>query len=617
MSLTKAQGMKRSIEHTNNYAYSKNEITFDTQWKNAPPDESQPSMLSVDRTPVVEAVTKKHSNKNCQNEEIHSSNVLTNKRKKTEHESSIESVDNSYEERRKLQLIQDMTSLQINNTTKMENNWLSRLSKNKKSDVIQDQQINAYEVQQKSLSISLPLCKGKPEDKSQSCSSPSYRRNSTPEKQIQMELPSDSHHMRNDKQSEERHHEKTPASQFKENPEAAMLLEHLQPPTSRVGAQTSLPSMPFNIQEGIFDSSFSNYWRQQLSSPLSLGFSSSNILLGHSRGNGFDQLPSFMSLPSSIRKDLVLRAMMDQTSHALLLLDIESSLQDTAYSEYLSSQQVAQQVLLQELLATQSTSRLLFPFMSSLRPAHTTIWLDTLQSLQTGTNTSQGRGEVRSSSYGIASECNFDSEGTLHSLLHQPSHDIDDRYVTGCRYHEAKGSESVESISAHPFTSQNHLSVISGENVIPESLPIALSLPEDTKKLSPLQVLLRQQIEIFAASEDDLMTHARGRNKPITLKQVGIRCRHCASLPLKRQKRGAVYFPFTLLGIYQAAQNMASSHFIQDNCSEISSEIRLKLLEFNLGSKSAVGLGKYYWANLARTQGLFDTDHGIRFIRDQ
>jgi hypothetical protein len=230
-----------------------------------------------------------------------------------------------------------------------------------------------------------------------------------------------------------------------------------------------------------------------------------------------------------------------------------------------------------------------------------------LRSLQTGTDTSQGGGMARHLSNGIASEYNFDFDSQEHfySILHQhqSTREVDGVHTAARRHHEANGRESAETVS--------------GDYTIPKSLPIALSLPDDANKLSPLQVLLRQQIEIFAASDDDLMTHARGRNKPITLKQVGIRCRHCASLPLKRQKRGAVYFPFSLLGIYQAAQNMASSHFTQDNCSEISSEARLKLLECSQGCKSAVGLGKYYWANLARTQGLFDTDHGIRFIRDQ
>jgi hypothetical protein len=150
---------------------------------------------------------------------------------------------------------------------------------------------------------------------------------------------------------------------------------------------------------------------------------------------------------------------------------------------------------------------------------------------------------------------------------------------------------------------------------VPECLPAVLALPKDEVKLSTFQYLLRQQIEAFKATENDIVTHARGRNKPITLDQVGIRCRHCASCPLSQRKKGAVYFPFTLLGVYQAAQNMATSHFIQGNCAEIPSETTAKLVE-SVASKSVVGSGKEFWAKSGRTLGLIDTDQGIRFIRD-
>lgn len=62
----------------------------------------------------------------------------------------------------------------------------------------------------------------------------------------------------------------------------------------------------------------------------------------------------------------------------------------------------------------------------------------------------------------------------------------------------------------------------------PTCLPVVLAVTEDNGKLSRHQVLLRNQIEAFQATADDLTTHTRGRNKPIKLGQVGIRCRHCA-----------------------------------------------------------------------------------------
>ena len=88
---------------------------------------------------------------------------------------------------------------------------------------------------------------------------------------------------------------------------------------------------------------------------------------------------------------------------------------------------------------------------------------------------------------------------------------------------------------------------------IPMSLPALLARPEDSLKLSSHQVFLRYQIEAFEATEDDVATHTRGRNKPISLGQVGIRCRHCAHVPVSRRQKGSTYFPATLLGLYQVS----------------------------------------------------------------
>lgn len=88
------------------------------------------------------------------------------------------------------------------------------------------------------------------------------------------------------------------------------------------------------------------------------------------------------------------------------------------------------------------------------------------------------------------------------------------------------------------------------------SLPAMLAQPDDNLKLSSQQVFLRHQIEAFRACEDDIMTHTRGRNKPVAIGQVGIRCRYCSHLQVARRQKGSTYFPASLNGLYQAAQNM-------------------------------------------------------------
>lgn len=81
--------------------------------------------------------------------------------------------------------------------------------------------------------------------------------------------------------------------------------------------------------------------------------------------------------------------------------------------------------------------------------------------------------------------------------------------------------------------------------------PIPISLDKDRDLLSPFQCLLRQQIEAFETSQEMVKKGAQGRNVPILVGQVGLRCRHCATLPIPVRPRGATYYSHTLDGVYQ------------------------------------------------------------------
>jgi hypothetical protein len=73
------------------------------------------------------------------------------------------------------------------------------------------------------------------------------------------------------------------------------------------------------------------------------------------------------------------------------------------------------------------------------------------------------------------------------------------------------------------------------------SKTVPIYIDYDEEALTDYQCLLRKQIELFEAIPDDVQASAQGRNNPILLGQVGIRCRHCVSLPIKSRPRGAVY----------------------------------------------------------------------------
>jgi hypothetical protein len=156
-----------------------------------------------------------------------------------------------------------------------------------------------------------------------------------------------------------------------------------------------------------------------------------------------------------------------------------------------------------------------------------------------------------------------------------------------------------------------------GPDGLPIDLPAILALPEDHVKLSTHQVFLRHQIEAFRASEEDISTHTRGRNKPVALGQIGIRCRHCAHVPVGKRQKGSTYFPATVLGLYQAAQNMSTTHMQCGLCSEMPNELKQQFAHLISTKVASFGAGRPYWARAAKKLGFVDTENGIRFLRDQ
>lgn len=78
---------------------------------------------------------------------------------------------------------------------------------------------------------------------------------------------------------------------------------------------------------------------------------------------------------------------------------------------------------------------------------------------------------------------------------------------------------------------------------VPHRELTSLYLECDDQNLSPYQCLIRKQIEFFQASQEEIDGTAQGRNTPIVLGQVGIRCRHCAIYSPQNRRAGAVYFP--------------------------------------------------------------------------
>jgi hypothetical protein len=162
-----------------------------------------------------------------------------------------------------------------------------------------------------------------------------------------------------------------------------------------------------------------------------------------------------------------------------------------------------------------------------------------------------------------------------------------------------------------PPESGNRALVLSNDTCA--SLPLILSHSTDEIVLTTFQVYLRRHIEVFAATQEDVSSRVRGRHKRVLLHQVGIRCRHCAPVPANQRSKGAVYFPASTMGIYQASQNMCTTHLQCGLCPkmpESDKTLFAQLIGTKTAGSSSAG-GRAYWGRCAQQMGLVDTEQGI------
>ena len=142
--------------------------------------------------------------------------------------------------------------------------------------------------------------------------------------------------------------------------------------------------------------------------------------------------------------------------------------------------------------------------------------------------------------------------------------------------------------------------------------PVDLYMGCDDELLSEHQLLLRKQIEYFEAGPQEVQSITHGRRREIIIGQVGIRCKHCAQLPPRSRPKGAVYYPASLRALYQAAQNMAASHFTL-SCERIGDDLKSQFQAFQGAKASAGHGGKKYWSDCAKAVGIVETETCLTF----
>lgn len=113
--------------------------------------------------------------------------------------------------------------------------------------------------------------------------------------------------------------------------------------------------------------------------------------------------------------------------------------------------------------------------------------------------------------------------------------------------------------------------------------------------------------------QTDIVLPVHGRNKPIALGQVGLRCMHCKNLPSIDRTNHAIAYPSFISGIYNAVQQMFRQHF--EYCERIPEDVRRRV-ETLKETTSNRGGRKQYWIDSAKRVGLVDTPWGVHFGHD-
>lgn len=136
---------------------------------------------------------------------------------------------------------------------------------------------------------------------------------------------------------------------------------------------------------------------------------------------------------------------------------------------------------------------------------------------------------------------------------------------------------------------------------------VNMARPSDRQQLTVYQFLLRESLEYFTATQHDVDSRVRGRKQKVRLSQIGVRCRYCSHLTVSARGKGAVYYPKSLINVYQAAQNIATAHFNTAGycCSFMPPEIAHEI-EIQRPRRDASKAGRSYWVEKCHELGIYE-----------
>mmetsp|Transcript_60447 Transcript_60447/g.72660 ORF Transcript_60447/g.72660 Transcript_60447/m.72660 type:complete len:1234 (+) Transcript_60447:480-4181(+) len=174
-------------------------------------------------------------------------------------------------------------------------------------------------------------------------------------------------------------------------------------------------------------------------------------------------------------------------------------------------------------------------------------------------------------------------------------------------------------------------------NLLPSSIVpprVLLAIEEDEEWLSDLDCLVRRNMEVFQATQQDvdaamrLVLQAEKRNNPVTLGQVGIRCVHCAAATHEALRdcdmkhlstelfvadfkskvdSAALSFPESISAIYETTREFQRSHL--ESCPNLPNSEMQRLKEPKTSASLSSVLRRFH-VIAANALGMVDTKEG-------
>lgn len=144
----------------------------------------------------------------------------------------------------------------------------------------------------------------------------------------------------------------------------------------------------------------------------------------------------------------------------------------------------------------------------------------------------------------------------------------------------------------------------------PVGLILLLAMPQDRLCLSETLCIVRNNVEVFTATENDINAPAPGRKRPIQVGQVGLRCVYCRMCHPRDRIKRAMCFPSSMKRIYRAVIDMKLDHF--KHCPYVPVGLKARLDHLQAGSTRSTGMTVQYFVKSAGDLGMSDdTEDGV------